>query len=851
MTKINKLTMEGFKSFQRKTAVPFYDGLTAIVGTNGSGKSNIQEAIQFVMGRRSSKLRAEKMEQLIFNGGEDRKPSEKAEVTLYLENEGGKFDELLEEGEGSDEIKIGRRIKRNGYSTYTFQGNNCKRKKIDRILDAAGIDREGYHIIQQGRITQIVKQTPVERRKAIDRISGIAAYDSKVEDAEEELEEAQAELNELEIKLDLKRDRLERLKEEKEDAERYQELEHRKNVLKASVLEKRKEEIEEDLEGLSEEDGDDIEELEDGVEELDEKIEELEDRLEEIEEEMEEMRDESLVRDIENLKGKIERKKDKIENKRDKIEDIEEMLEDYESMQKSRAGSSRAVNEVLGLDKQGVYGTVADLIHYNERFAVAIETAAGKRMENIVVEAQDVAVECVNHLKRNDVGRATFLPLDKVSPRRMSNAAEEALKLPGVIDYAINLVDYDREYEDAIKQVFGDTLVAEDIESLEDAGKVRAVTLDGDIMRKSGAITGGAKKKRRKKKRKKPNFNPEDKREEKRELEEDIEELKREIGEMNELLEEKKKEEEEESEVSEELKGEKKDLREELDELKEERREKAEELKRLRNEIGKDQKKRAKLEAELENVEADLEELEDSMKSEDSTRSSGTGGSTSVEEREEGSLKSLKTKKTKTINEMNDLGNVNLRAIDEYEEFKEEFDEFKEKVEELRQEKREIEQIIDDIEEKKTEEFMDTLEQVNGSFQDIFSKLFEGGEAELELEEEGNIDSGLEIRAQPPDKDPHVIDSLSGGEKSLTAVAFMFALQEYDPAPFYVLDEIDAALDKKNSKRLSDLLRDYADDHQFIVISHNNETVRHADRAYGVSMQEGVSQVRSIDLEEL
>ncbi|MFB6295084.1 MAG: AAA family ATPase, partial [Candidatus Nanohaloarchaea archaeon] len=145
--------------------------------------------------------------------------------------------------------------------------------------------------------------------------------------------------------------------------------------------------------------------------------------------------------------------------------------------------------------------------------------------------------------------------------------------------------------------------------------------------------------------------------------------------------------------------------------------------------------------------------------------------------------------------------------------------------------------------------FMATLEEVNEAFQDIFTTLFDGGDAWLELEEDGNIDSGLKIEAQPPDKDPHVIDSLSGGEKSLTAVAFVFALQEYDPSPFYIMDEIDAALDDQNSKRLSELLREYADEYQLIMISHNNETVRHADRAYGVSMQDGVSQVRSVELE--
>ncbi|MFB6294761.1 MAG: AAA family ATPase, partial [Candidatus Nanohaloarchaea archaeon] len=218
MTRINKVTMDGFKSFREQTAVPFYDGLTAIVGSNGSGKSNVQEAIQFVLGKRSSELRAEKMEQLIFNGGENHDPAEEAEVTLYLDNSDGKFDDLLDE-EDADEIKIGRRVKRNGYATYTFMGSNCKRRKIDDVLEKAGIDRDGFHIVRQGRITEIVKQTPVERRKEIDRISGVAAYDSKVEEAEEELEEVENELRELEIKLDLKRDRLQRLEQEKEDAE--------------------------------------------------------------------------------------------------------------------------------------------------------------------------------------------------------------------------------------------------------------------------------------------------------------------------------------------------------------------------------------------------------------------------------------------------------------------------------------------------------------------------------------------------------------------------------------------------------------------------------------------------------
>ena len=131
-TKINKVTAKGFKSFQRKTSIPFYKGLTAVVGENGNGKSNILDGISFVFGKRSSQLRAEKLEQLIFNGGDNRKAADHAHVTVYLDNTSGIFDEFLDEEEDSpDEVTVGRKITRAGSSMYKFQGTNCKRSKID------------------------------------------------------------------------------------------------------------------------------------------------------------------------------------------------------------------------------------------------------------------------------------------------------------------------------------------------------------------------------------------------------------------------------------------------------------------------------------------------------------------------------------------------------------------------------------------------------------------------------------------------------------------------------------------------------------------------------------------------
>ncbi len=827
-TKINKITCRGFKSFQQKTAIPFYEGLTAIVGENGSGKSNIIDAASFVFGRRSSKLRAEKLEQLIFNGGDSRKPADYAQVTIYLDNSDGIFDEFLEEDEEADEVKVGRKVTRAGSSMYKFQGTNCKRQKIDRIARKANIDPEGYHFVRQGKVTEIVEQSDLKRREVVDELSGVKEFDEKKEEAEEELEEVEQKLQEQEILLDEKKEYLEKLKEEKELAIKYRELEERKEKLEASILEVRKRALSNQLANLNtdvSEKEDRLEEVEEELEEIDQEIEEKQERIEEIEESQE------SGSDVAHLENKIEKKKGQIENKRDKIEDIEDTIEELEKMQSRRSTGSKAVDAVLSMEADGIYGAFQDLISVEDRFAVAIETAAGSRMKNVVVDDGDTAMNAINYLKREGIGRATMLPMEKLDERSRSAKSKMAKKRKGVIDYAADLVNYDEKYEKAVKYVFSDTLIAEDLDSVKDIDGVRVVTLEGDVMSRGGAMTGGKKKSRRSggNKNLSSNLDPEKKREEKEELEEEIEELQKDVAELKKMKEEK----EEEEETDEELRQEKKDIREALDGLREDRQELYSEQQKLKTKVEEEQSRKPKLKAELDNVEDELDEYEfdeDELIGLDS------------------SPEDLKDKKKSVLRKQNSMGPVNMRAIDEFKEKKEEFEEFKDQVSEIRQEKLEIEDMIEEIEKKKRDRFMETLEKLQDSFSRIFEQLFDGGNGELVMEDD-DIEKGLKIRAQPPGKEPHIIQALSGGEKTLTAIAFVFSVLEYEESPFYLMDEIDAALDKTNSKKLSELLKDYAEDNQFIVISHNDITVRHAERAYGISMRDGVSKVRSIELE--
>ena len=183
------------------------------------------------------------------------------------------------------------------------------------------------------------------------------------------------------------------------------------------------------------------------------------------------------------------------------------------------------------------------------------------------------------------------------------------------------------------------------------------------------------------------------------------------------------------------------------------------------------------------------------------------------------------------------LGNVNLKALEIYEKVEQEYTALVEKKNSLLKEKDEIFVMMNEIETKKKELFMNTFTIVNQQFQNMFVALSTKGQAFLEVENEGDIFSaGVSIKVRITGKKFMDIRSLSGGEKTMTALAFIFAIQEHDPASFYVFDEVDAALDKMNSDTLAKLIRKYSEKAQYIIISHNDGIIAEADTLYGVSM---------------
>ena len=201
-------------------------------------------------------------------------------------------------------------------------------------------------------------------------------------------------------------------------------------------------------------------------------------------------------------------------------------------------------------------------------------------------------------------------------------------------------------------------------------------------------------------------------------------------------------------------------------------------------------------------------------------------------------------------NEIRDLGSINVDSIEEYKKTKERYDFMSEQRLDLEDSQAKLRKMINDMTETMKEQFKEKFALINKNFNEVFAELFQGGKAELILEDENNIlECGIDIHVQPPGKKLQNMMLLSGGEKAFTAIALLFAILRINPAPFCILDEIEAALDDVNVYRFAEYLKKFCQNTQFLVITHRKGTMEAANTVYGVTMEEnGISKLLSIKL---
>lgn len=558
---------------------------------------------------------------------------------------------------------------------------------------------------------------------------------------------------------------------------------------------------------------------------------------------------------------------------------------------------------------RGICGVLGKLLEVDNKYGVAIETALGANINVVVVEDVEKAKTAIEYLKENKLGRATFYPISVIKPRFIEQRIIDLVKKEkGFIGIGAELVKYDKKYKDIVFNQLGNVLIVENLDSLNKIAKLidykyRLVSLDGEISQAGGALTGGTLKnnnglinQKRELETLQNDLAAKSSRLKMLEIEmNSLEQKYREAllnYENNEreilLLNEKKNQKKEflstildnlnakqaeldgtlnvsnnslDKELDEVLNNYyqavalKENLEKELNKLKSERselgvtiadlerkyREVNSKYNQKQNELKMAEVKVGKLDVKLDNLLMNLNE------------NYGMTYERAKEDYEldvDADMARIKVNNLKV--KIKDLGEVNTGSIAEYERLNTRYEFLRTQRNDLEKSVSDLLAVIGEMDEIMKKQFLETFLKIKDEFEVVFKKLFKGGEGVLELTDPDNIlETGINVSALPPGKKLNSIALLSGGEKTLTAIALLFAILNVKPVPFVILDEVEAALDEANVDAFGNYLQTRKDRSQFIIITHKKRTMEYADALYGITMQEsGVSKLVSVKLED-
>ncbi|MBQ2564255.1 MAG: AAA family ATPase [Oscillospiraceae bacterium] len=572
---LKALEIQGFKSFPEKTTLTFENNITGIVGPNGSGKSNISDAILWVMGEQRTKtLRGSKMEDVIFGGTEKRTPLSYAQVTLLLDNSDHLFD--LD----TSEVSISRRYYRSGDSEYYINKEQVRLKDVNSLLMDTGLGRDGYSVIGQGRISEIISNKSADRREVMEEAAGISRFRYRKEDAERKLQKTEENLVRVNDKIEELELQVEPLRRQSEVAKKYLQIHDVLRVKEISAWMASLDKLRDNSDAVNSSYEEAKEKLAQAHAELDalyassdsllERMHQKDIEADDAREKLSQVQNDISANDAEravidtnirNAFASIERMKGDISNSEqrateicEQIDNNEKLIRDLEAenienqekldsanniirgcdmkiqsrqatvdslqkkqtslqvesrsmdsriqllsaMEKEFQGYSNAVRTVMKEAShkvlKGIHGPVASLIKAEDQYALAIETAMGGAMQNIVVSTQNDGRSAIELLKREDAGRATFLPIDVIRGNVQTDLPTQE---KGFVGLAYDLVSYDRQYDGIIANLLGRTIVAQTLAdairmSKNNSNRLRIVTLDGQLINAGGSMTGGS-----------------------------------------------------------------------------------------------------------------------------------------------------------------------------------------------------------------------------------------------------------------------------------------------------------------------------------------------------------------------
>ena len=805
--KFKRLDIIGFKSFFEKTTFHIKEGLTGIVGPNGCGKSNIVEALRWCMGETSAKsMRGSGMEDVIFSGTSNRPEKNIAEVSIAVENKDshGQF-------KGFDEIIVRRKIERDKGSKYFINDKEIRARDAQTFFADLSTGAHSPSLISQGKIGQLVTAKPVDRRSVLEEAAGISGIHARRHEAEVRLNAAE---NNLKRADELKRQQekqLDNLKKQAEEATKYKLISKEIRKIEAGLYYLKFNEINKEEKMLKE------------------KLGEQEDELS------------AINLDLNHNNTILENENLKLSPLRDK------KMESLAKLQKINLEMTNLENEEKRLgETQNKLKKLLDTVNTDLDRERTISMDSSLNEKRILQEKEEL-LKTEKELYEIENKSLQDLKFNKEKLNKKKSKLYELIDL---------IEDFVEKKEPISKSLLGDlkSIIEEITLSQEDYATSfgKNETIKGDAIKRKERIKN---------------------------IDLELENWKnlkinsdKMIAELNDRKEKIQIEINENQRNPQKIATQKGQNIQNLENTKKRNDELAEELveaekkynlinqniKEINEKLSFLRENKARNEATIEGIENRKKDLIYSMKNELGIDNENILLSISdLNEVSENDFPSAEAQQEKIIKIKKDreaLGSVNLRADEETKKYEEEIKKMESDRDDLYSAIVKLKTSIDELNQRGRERMLDAFEKINRKFNDVYTKLFSGGSAKLELvDSDDPLEAGLEMLVSPPGKRLQSISLLSGGEQALTALSLIFAVFLVNPSPICVLDEVDAPLDDANVTRFCSLLDELTKITQtkFIIITHHALTMSKMHRLYGITMPEkGISQLVAVDLQK-
>ena len=723
---LKHIKLSGFKSFVDPTKISFPTNMVGVVGPNGCGKSNVIDAIRWVLGELSAKnLRGESMVDVIFNGSEKRKASGQCSIELLFDNSSAK---IGGEYASYNEVSIKRVMTRDAQSDYFINNAKCRRKDVQDIFLGTGLGPSSYAIIEQGMVSKLVSAKPDELRTHIEEAAGVSKYRERRRETESRIKRTKENLSRVKDIRDEIGRLIKRLENQAKAAEKYKKLNDEKSQIELDTA------ILFSLEAKNNRD-------------------DLQKKLD------------SLNRDLKIKNAESDTIQSQIDQFRTENESV---LTEYESAQKNfySIGAEIAKREA---NLQNINKTENETKFKLEKTKENLEKAkeTEKNFDELSPSEQAIHIlnEIINTLKKYSIQNDSIL--DKANKLKVLLA--EILNIASAQSKTLT-EEYQSRQEDLSKEIFEAEKLKSSIEEemqtyVEESSQAESVLIS----------------------------------------------LRQKQSKFN------------------------------------------EDLRSLENNKSIVELDSRSISEKITNVRLDLKTYEINL--ENSNKKIKAAGidieKIDFTKYEDLSIRELEDKLANIEAKIIRLGAINLAAPEEIEEESKRKEELDKQYDDLIEALDKLNGAIKKIDNETKTIFKDSFDAVNIKLKEVFPKLFGGGLAELNLTDDDPLHAGVILMARPPGKKNSSISQLSGGEKALTALALVFAIFDLNPAPFCLLDEVDAPLDDLNTLRFINMVEEMSKTVQFIFITHNKVSMERSDYLMGVTMQEaGVSRMVSVDVNQ-